>query len=121
MKKVGELAHGVRSYNTCDCQGRVFNFTANQGKLWVSELFLGDSVKSRRVNKKVDCKHSKAYLSSCCSFNDRILLMAGEKGTADFLCALVSIDPGKLTKKSIHLEEKKVSGWEKYEDIPFLV
>jgi len=121
MKKVGELAHGVRSYNTCDCQGRVFNFTSNDGKLVVSEVILGEEVKVRRVNTEVDCKCSDACYSSCCPFGDKILLIAGERDSTDSFCAVVSIDPGKLTQESIHIEKKKVIGWERYEDILFII
>jgi len=33
----------------------------------------------------------------------------------------VGIGPGGLTKESVHLEEKQLTGWEKYEGIPSLV
>jgi len=122
MKKVGELGWEVRSYNTCECQGRVFNFAADdQRKLVVGEVFLGEEVEVRRVGTGVKCKCSSSRFFSCCPLGDKVLVMAGEQYATEFFCALVSIDPGELTQESIHIEEKKVSGWESYGLGPVLV
>jgi len=122
MRKVEELKWKLWPYNTCDYQGRVFNFAPDdQGKLVVSELFLGEEVEVRRINTEVDCKCKYQYYSSCCPLGDKILLMVGERYATDSLCALVSIDPGKLTKKSIHVEEKRVTGLERWKDEAYLV
>jgi len=121
MNKVGELECELHSYNTCEHQERVFNFGPDsQGKLVVSELFLGEEAGVREVNGGVKCKCSSIRFFACCALGDRILVMAGERDATDFFCALVTIDAGELTKKSIHVEEKKVTGWEKYEPVPFL-
>jgi len=121
MKKVGRLLGEPQSYNTCEYQGRVFNFAADdRGKFTVEEVFLGEKVGAREVNTGVDCKCNNGYISSCCALDDKILVMAGERNATDFFCAIVSIDPGELTKESIHIEEKKVRGWENYRSGPFL-
>jgi len=121
MKKVGWLWWGARSYNMCARHGRVFNFAANQGKLVVSELFLGDEVRVKEVNTGVDCKCNSSRFFSSCLFGDKILVMVGKRNATDFFCALVSVDPGELTKASIHIDEKKVIGWESYRSDPYLV
>jgi len=122
MRKVGELSWNMRSYNTCEHQGRVFNFAPDyHGKLVVSELFLGEEVQFRRVNTGVDCKCNSTHFLSCCPFGGKILLMAGNWHAIDFFCALVSIDLGELTEESIHIEAKNVIRLEKYISIPFLV
>jgi len=122
MKKVRELRWGLLSYNTCEHRDRVFNFGPDsQGKLVVRELFLGEEVEVKEVNTGVDCKCRYTRFFSCCPFGNKVLVMAGEQGAADFFCAFVRIDPGELTKESIHIEKKKVIGWEKYETVPFLV
>jgi len=122
MKKAGELPCVLWSYNTCEHHGRVFSFAPDdQRKLVVSEVFLGDEVEVKQVNTGVDCKCSSTRFLFCCSFGDRILVMAGEENATDFFCALLSIDPGELTEESIHIEGKKVTGWKRYEDTPFLV
>jgi len=100
----------------------VFNFAVDgPGKLVVSEIFLGEKVRTSRVATERNCKCSKCYHTSCCPLGDKILVMAGERNATDFFCALVSIDPGELNGKSIHLEEKRVIGWESYRCGPFLV
>jgi len=122
MKKVGELRWELHSYNTCEHHDRMFNFAPDdQRKLVVSEVFLGEEVRTIRVNTGVDCKCKYRYFSSCCPLGEKILLMAGNWDATDFFCALVSIDPGELTGESIHIEERKVIGWERYKDVPFLV
>jgi len=122
MKKAGKLSWKLWSYNTCEHQGRLFNFAPNnKGKLVVSELFLGDEVRARRVNTGVDCKCGKYYRISYCPLGEKILVMVGDYRATDFFCALVAIDLGKLTQESIHVEEKKVIGWESYRSGPFLV
>jgi len=121
MKKAGEVLWDLRSYHACEHQGRVFNFTPDdQGKFWVSELILTEEVEVKEVNTRVDCKCNEEYLSSCCSCGSKILVTAGKENATDFFCALVSIDPGELTRDPIHIEEKKVIGWEKYKSAPFL-
>jgi len=122
MKNVGELPWYIWSGSTCDHQGRVLNFAPDrQRKLRVSEIFLGEEVGARRVNTGVDCNSTYHYSSSCCSLGDKVLVMAGDEDGTGFFCALVSIDPGELTEASIHIEEKKVTGWGKYKTVPFLV
>jgi len=122
MKKVGELPWELRSYNTCEHHDRMFNFVPNgQRKLVVSEVFLGEEVEVKEVNTGLNCKCSNSHFFTCCPFGDKILVMAGEKNAADFFCALVGVDPGELTGESIHIEEKKVTGWDEYKNLPFLV
>jgi len=121
MKKVGGLPCVLWSYDTCEHHGRVFSFAPDkQRKLVVSEVFLDDEVEVKEVNTGVDCKCSSFFYSSCCSFGDKILVMAGELFATDLFCALVSIDLGELTEESIHIEEKNVIGWEVYQSGPFL-
>jgi len=120
MKKVGELSQGVQLFDTCEYHGRVFKFSSTQGKLVVSELFLGEDVGIREVNTGVDCKCTRECISSCCSLGSKILVMTGEENATDFFCALVTIDPGELTEESIHIEEKRVRGWQNYGSGPYL-
>jgi len=121
MKKVGRLPWKLWSCNTWEHQRRVFNFVPDgQRKLVVSEIFIGEKAEVGRVNTDVDCKCSDDCFVSCCPFAGKILVMAGDYRATDFFCALVSIDPGELTKESIHVEEKKVTGWKRYESMPYL-
>jgi len=114
MEKVRWLRWHIWSFNTCEHQGRVFNFAVDyQGEVVVGELFLGEEVEVKKVNMGVDCKRRSNDLA-CCPLGDKILVMAGERDATDFFCALVSIDPGELTQESIQIEEKRVSGWKKY-------
>jgi len=108
------------SHNTVDHQGRLLHFSQSDNKLCVTEIIFGPTLKTRTVDTEVSCKTSKDWMISCCSFGEKILVMAGDVGAGDVFCALLEIDPGTLARGSIHLEEKRVSGWEKYEDIPFL-
>jgi len=115
MKKVGELPWGVRSYNTCEYRGRIFNFVSDyHGELLVRELLLGDEVEVKEVDTGVDWKCRRLCFLSHRPFNDKILLMAGEDHATDFFCALVSVDPGDLTKDSIHIEEKNAREFDSY-------
>jgi len=119
MRDLGGYFLGYRSYNTIDHHERVFHFSQEQKKLCITEIFFGLWLKTKTVNTGIDCKTSEDELISCCSFNDKILVMAGGKGTTDAFCGLVSIDPGQLTNESIHIEEKKVTGWGEYKTVPF--
>jgi len=120
MKKVGEVSWKLRSYSTCEYQGRVFHFSAVQGKLTVYELFFGDEVRVKEIITEADCGSRHAYYSSCCLFGDKVLVMAGKRDKTNFFCGLLSIDPGELTTESIHIEGKRVTGWEKYWGAPRL-
>jgi len=111
---------GYRSYNTVDQQGRVLHFLSIQGKLCITEIFFGAWLKTRMVNTGANCKTDDDRHISCCSFGDKVLVMAGEENTTDVFCGLVSIDRGDLTRDSIHLEEKHIAGWENYRPAPFL-
>jgi len=121
MKKVGDLAWEARAYNTCEYNGKLYNFGQIKRQLVVSELFLDEEVTFKRVSTEVDCKSSHTRYSAACPFNDKVLVMSAERDATDIFCALVSIDPGELTKESIHVEEKHIIGWAKYTTAPFLV
>jgi len=115
----GEFPHYF-SYNTINHQERMIHFSQRQGVLLVTELFLGPWAGRKTVNTGVDCGTREDWQISCCSFGDKILVMAGERNAMDIFCAVVTIDPGELTEESVHLEEKHVKGWRKYESAPFL-
>jgi len=120
MRRAGELPRGIRSYNTCEYQGRLFHFTSDSGKLVVSELILDKRVKVKQVNTGVDCKCTRECITSCCPFNDKVLVMIGKQTATDLFCALITIDPGELTAQSIHIERKQVTGWRTCEETVFL-
>jgi len=102
------------SYNTISHQERVFHFSCDEQKLSVTEILFGPRLKTKTVHTEVSCGSTDGGSVSCCSFGDTILVLAGWCGAAAIFCALVSIDPGELTKESVHLEEKEVVGREKY-------
>jgi len=120
MCDLGGCFPGYLSYNTIDRQGRVFHFSQCQRKLCVTEILIGRWVKTKTVDTGIDCKTDDDNHISCCSLGDNILVMAGEKNTSDCFCAIVSMDPGVLSGETIHVEEKRVTGWGRYEEVSFL-
>jgi len=122
MRKVGELPWEFWSFNTCEYRGRVFNFAPDdQGKLVVNEIFLGEGVEVKEIDTGVACRSRHTDLASCCLFDDKIFVVAGENEVADFFCAFVTIDPGELTRESIHIEEKRGLGSEDHWHLHSLV
>jgi len=99
---------GYLSYNTIDHEGRVFHFSQEQRKLCVTEVLLGSSVKTKKVNTGVDCGVDGDYSIFCCSFGHRILIAANKLDGVDVFYAIVTIDHGVMTKESIHVERKRV-------------
>jgi len=121
MRDLGGCFYGYLSYNTIDHQGRVFHFFQREGKLCVTEVLFGPWLKTRTVDTGIDCKTDDDNNISCCSFGEKILVMAGEENETDMLCALVSIEPGELSSESIHIEEKRIVGSERGEVEAYLV
>jgi len=114
----GGLA-GCLFYNTIAYGGKLLHFSQCQGKLCVTEILIGWWVRTKTVNTGIDCKTCKDWQISCCSFSDKILVFSGH--ASDFFCALVSIDPGELTREPIHIDEKRVTGWGECDTALFLV
>jgi len=120
MRDLGGGFPDYYSHNTVDHRGRVFHFSQYQKNLRITEIFLGPWMKMRTVDTDVDCKAEHDEYISCCSCGDKILVIAGRWRGDDMFCALVTIDPGVLSKESIHFEGKRLIGWERYNDAPYL-
>jgi len=99
----------------------VLHFSQCQRKLCVTEVLFGPWLKTKTVDTGLDCETGDNDYISCCSFGDKILVMAGDENKADCFCALVSIDLGELSRESIHVEEKRVIGLEEWTAISYLV
>jgi len=114
MHDLGGYFPGYLSYNTIDHEGRVFHFSQEQKKLCVTEIILGPRLKVRSINTGIDCEIDEDQFISCCSFGDKILVIAGSALYHAAFCALVSIGSGDLSKESIHIEEKVVQQPDKW-------
>ena len=108
MRRIGEAPGEFQSRNTCQHRGRAFRFSQSKGKLRVTEVILRDGVEVVEVQTGVDCETTDDAYIVCCSFGDRILVMAG-RGSNVF-AALVDVDEGRLSKKAIHVTTLTVTG-----------
>lgn len=106
MRAVGATPWTFRSYNTCEHQGRVFNFFPRSGRLRVTEVLLGESVRCRDVLTAAKCKVPYDFNIACCSMGGYILLLAGQ-GRRSFAFR-IEVDGGELSLSTVHLAKLKL-------------
>lgn len=97
------------TFASCQCQGRVFKFSREDGKLTVIETLLGDEVKFSIVKTDLNPGALHDNHLSCCALGDRMLLLAGSM-PSDVFAYLVDVDEGELTESSLHITPLAVSG-----------
>jgi len=64
--------------NTINHRGRTFHFSQCQGKLCITEVLFEPTLKTTTVNTGIDYRSNKDWGIACCSFSEKILVMAGE-------------------------------------------
>lgn len=123
MRKLDGELKNVCSANVVRLGKRSFHFLILQGvqrRLLVIELTLGERVTKTEVDTGVDTGIVQTYLPGCCQLGDEALVMFGVENTTDVFAALVSIDPGELTRESIHVKRLEMTGLESWGGGPYL-
>ena len=108
MRKTGRVPRELWPLNACQHRGRVLCFSQSGGKLRVIEIVLGDGTEIVDVQTDADCRTERICDAGCCSFGDRVLMMAEEGG--DVFAALVGVDEGRLSEGTLHVTTLAVDG-----------
>jgi len=123
MKHLGDALHMIHAYDSCQYNGRTFNFfpkrydtpDGRRYRVSVTELFLGDTPRFVEVETGILVN---GLFMGCCVVGDLILLVAG----GEFIesAARVEVEDGELSPQSIHVTNFTIRGNVDKMNVPFL-
>jgi len=82
MQNLGEAPRAFHAAATCQHQGKVLNFSEEEGGLMVTEILLGGEVQSRAGDIALQTKLPKHNAICCCSLGDEVLVLVGKHNRA---------------------------------------